>query len=86
MKIRKYSSPKRHSGKKDPMVKEGSSGRYARQKPRQSSLRIGISLAEVKRRLNRPVKRTEKDIEWALGIAGIGEGPEDLSENMRAYL
>lgn len=85
MKGKKYSSFKSYLGKKEPMVKEGGSGRYARQIPRKSSLRIGISLAEAKRRLKRPVKRSEKDIEWALGIVGIGEGPEDLSENMRAY-
>lgn len=86
MKSKKYSSSTRPTAKKEPMVKESSSGRYARQKSRKSGVRIGISLAEVKRRLNRPVKRTDKDIEWALGIAGIGDGPEDLSENMRAYL
>ncbi len=86
MKGRKYSSPKQHSGHNEPMVKESGSGRYARQRSRKPSLRIGISLAEVKRRLNMAVKRSEKDIEWALGIAGIGEGPVNLSENMRAYL
>ena len=86
MKSRKYSSLKQPSGKREPMVKERGSGRYARQVPRKSLLRIGISLAEAKRRLKRPVKRSEKDIEWALGIVGIGEGPENLSENMRAYL
>ena len=68
------------------MVNEGSSSGYARQKPRKSSLRIGITLAEAKKRVSRPVKRSKKDIEWALGIGGIGEGPEDLSENMRGYL
>jgi hypothetical protein len=86
MKRKKYSSHKSSSGKKEPMVQEGSSGRYARQIPRKSSVRIGISLAEAKKRLRTPVKRSEKDIEWALGIVGIGEGPPDLSENMRAYL
>lgn len=68
------------------MVKEGSSSGYARQKHRKPSLRIGITLAEAKKRVARPVRRSKKDIEWALGIGGIGEGPEDLSENMRAYL
>lgn len=87
MKGKKYSPPKQHSGKKEPMVKEARSGGwYARQKSRKSSLRIGISLAEAKRRLKTPARRSKKDIEWALGIVGIGEGPEDLSENMRAYL
>ncbi|MBI2211164.1 MAG: hypothetical protein HYU47_11335 [Deltaproteobacteria bacterium] len=86
MKNRKYSSSGRARAKKEPMVKESSSSRYARQVSRKSSLRIGISLAEAKRRLKTPVKRSKRDIEWALGIVGIGEGPEDLSENMRAYL
>lgn len=87
MKSKKYASHKSALSEKAPMVKEESSGRYARQITRtKSSVRIGISLAEAKRRLKRPVKRSEKDIEWALGIAGIGEGPADLSENMRAYL
>ncbi len=67
------------------MVRERGSSRYARQKSRKSLPRIGISLAEAKKRLSRPVKRSEKDIEWALGIVGIGEGPADLSENMRVY-
>lgn len=86
MKKSRYSSREKTPGKNEPMVKEGGSGRYARQRSPKPSLRIGISLAEAKKRLSKPVKRSEKDIEWALGIAGIGEGPEDLSENMRAYL
>lgn len=86
MRRKRYSFREEPSGKKEPMVKEAGSGRYARQKSRRSLPRIGISLAEAKRRLSRQVKRSEKDIKWALGIVGIGEGPEDLSENMRVYL
>ena len=86
MKEKKYRSSEKASGRKEFMVKEEGSSGYAHQKPRKSSLRIGITLAEAKRRVSRPVKRSKKDIEWALGIVGIGEGPEDLSENMRAYL
>lgn len=86
MKNKKYSSPPRATAKKEPMVKESSSGRYARKKSRRLLPRIGISISELRKRLSRPVKRSRKDIEWALGIAGIGEGPEDLAENMRAYL
>jgi len=86
MKSRKYSSSNRILGKKEPMVKERNSGRYARRKSRRLLPRIGISITELRKRLSRPVRRTEKDINWAMGIAGIGEGPEDLSENMRAYL
>ncbi len=79
---KKYRVP----GQKEPMVKEESARRYARQKSRRSLPRIGISVSELRKKLAKPVRRTEKDIAWALGIAGIGEGPEDLSENMRAYL
>jgi len=86
MKGKKYSSREKAAGRREPTVKEQGSSRYARQKSRKSSLRIGISLTEASRKLGRPVTRSAKDIEWALGIAGIGEGPEDLSQNMRAYL
>ena len=44
------------------------------------------SLSIVKRRLKQPVKRTKRDIVWALGIVGIGEGPADLSQRARDYL
>ena len=86
MKSKGYPSRKPRSKIEESMVKEGDSSVYARQKPRKPSLRIGITLAEAKKRVARPLKRSEKDIKWALGIVGIGEGPEDLSENMRAYL
>ncbi len=45
-----------------------------------------MSLAQAKKRLGKPVKRDAKEIRWAMGIAGIGAGPKDLAENMRAYL
>ena len=86
MKGKKYSSREKASGRQEPTVKERGSGQYARQKSRKSSPGIGISLTEASRKIRRPVTRSEKDIEWALGIAGIGEGPEDLSQNMRVYL
>ena len=86
MKSKKYSSPARATAKKEPMVRESGSSRYARRKSRRLLPRIGISITELRKRLSRPVRRSEKDINWAMGIAGIGEGPEDLSENMRAYL
>ena len=86
MKSKKYSSHTRATAKKELMVKERGSGRYARKKSRRLLPRIGISISELRKRLSRPVRRSERDINWAMGIAGIGEGPEDLSENMRAYL
>ena len=85
MKGKRYFSRKAAPDRKEPIVKEEGFGRYARQISHKS-LSIGISLAQAKKRLSRPVKRSAKEIQWALGIAGIGEGPEDLSENMRAYL
>jgi len=45
-----------------------------------------LSVSRLKRKLKRPVKRSKKEIAWALEIAGIGEGPENLSKNMRDYL
>jgi hypothetical protein len=47
---------------------------------------LGLSVAAVKRRFKKPVKRTESEIAWALEIAGIGEGPRDLSKKTREYL
>ena len=86
MKTKKTSSGKNVGREKEPMVQEASS-RYRRQVARKSTtLRMGISLAAAKKRLRKPASRSKKDIHWALGIAGIGEGPEDLSANMRAYL
>ncbi len=84
MKGKKYLSRKAAPDRKEPVVKE-EGGRYARQMSHKS-LSIGISLAQAKKRLSKPLRRSAKEIQWALGIAGIGEGPEDLSENMRAYL
>jgi len=85
MKGKKYLSRKGLSERNEPKVKE-EGGRYARQISYKASLSMGINLTQAKKRLSRPVKRSAKEIEWALGIVGIGEGPEDLSENMRAYL
>jgi len=45
-----------------------------------------LSVSRLKRKLKRPVKRSKKEIAWALEIAGIGEGPENLSKNMRDHL
>ena len=86
MKSRKHlSSGKKFTGK-EPMVKEAKARPYARKKAEKSATRAAINIGSVKRRLKKPVKRTDKDVAWALEIAGIGEGPEDLSENMREYL
>jgi hypothetical protein len=59
---------------------------YGRKKERGQGIRAAASIAAVKRRLKKPVKRTKRDIEWALDIAGIGEGPSDLSQRARDYL
>lgn len=85
MKAKKYSSGKEVSKKNEHLIKEDGS-RYARQMSYKSALSLGINLTQAKKRLSKPAKRTVKEIRWALGIVGIGEGPKDLSENMRAYL
>jgi hypothetical protein len=71
--------------KTEPRVKE-EGVRYGRHVSHKAGPSLGLSLAQAKKRLSKPVKRSAKEIRWALGIAGIGEGPKDLSENMRAYL
>ena len=85
MKVKKYLSDKRVSEGMEPKVKEDG-GRYARQMSYKAALSVGINLTQAKKRLGKPAKRTAKEIRWALGIVGIGAGPADLSENMRAYL
>ena len=86
MKRKKYSHSEKALGNQAPIVKEGGSHSYAHKKSVRVSPAIGISLAEAKKRLGKPVRRSDKDIKAALKIVGIGQGPQDLSENMRAYL
>jgi len=85
MKAKKYFTPVKLSRKNAPRVEE-ESVRYGRAPSRKSGLGPGMSLAQAKKRFSKPVKRSAKLIRWAMGIAGMGEGPKDLSENMRAYL
>lgn len=86
MKAKKYSySGKEVSKRNEHLIKENA-GRYARQMSYKAPLSVGINLAQAKKRLSKPAKRTAKQIRWALGIVGIGKGPKDLSENMRVYL
>jgi len=47
---------------------------------------FGTPLEEVKKLMGKPFERSEETIEKMLSIIGIGEGPEDLSVNLRAYL
>ncbi len=70
---------------KQSAVREAKAHPYAREKDRRST-QIALSVATVKRRLKKPVKRSKKEIAFALDIAGIGEGPADLSEKTREYL
>ena len=53
---------------------------------RQKSSTVGITIEEFKDKWTAPQQRSPELVEWALAIAGIGEGPEDLSRNFRAYL
>jgi hypothetical protein len=85
MKAKKYSSGKEVSKKNEHVIKEDGS-RYARQMSYKAALSLGINLTQAKKRLSKPAKRTAKEIRWAMGIVGIGKGPKDLSQNMRAYL
>ena len=85
MRTKKYLSQDGLIEKTGPRIKE-EGARYGRQLPQKAGLSVGMSLAQAKKRLSKPVKRSAKEIRWALGIAGIGKGPKDLSENMRSYL
>lgn len=69
-----------------PLVREAKGQPYGREKNQMYGSQVALSIAAVKRRLKKPVKRSQKEIAWALEIAGIGEGPADLSEKMRDYL
>jgi hypothetical protein len=86
MPSKRYLDSGEESTGKEPMVKEAKGQAYAREKDRRNTTQVALSIAGVKRRLKKPVKRSNRDIAWALEIAGIGYGPEDLSRNMREYL
>lgn len=49
--------------------------------------RIGVSIDEIRERLDQPEERTPEEIEEAKKIVGIWHsGIEDLSENVHEYL
>ena len=68
------------------MVNEARPTIYGRQSARRKATGFASSIAAVKRRIKNPVKRSRAEIAWALEIAGIGEGPADLSANKGDYL
>jgi len=63
------------------MAKEAKARVYARERYKRNTAIVG-----VKRRLKKPIKRSKREIAWALEIAGIGDGPADLSASAREYL
>jgi hypothetical protein len=67
------------------LIKEAKAQPYGRKTERRQDSRAA-SVASVKRRLKKPIKRSDRDIEWALEIAGIGDGPADLSQRAHEYL
>ena len=74
------------SSTKQAMVSEATVRSYARERDRKRTPQVALSIATVKRRLKKPVKRTKREIAGALEIAGIGEGRADLSENAPRWL
>ena len=70
----------------NPMIREAKAEAYGRGRDQKEFLQNTLNITSLKRKLKRPVKRSKEEIAWALGIAGIGEGPADLSRNMREYL
>ncbi len=74
------------SAAKEPMVKEAKARVYAREKDKRNTAKVTLTIASVKRRLKEPIKRSKREIAWALEIAGIGDGPADLSASALEYL
>ena len=60
--------------------------RYGRSQKGKNAFPGAVRLAVLRKRLRKPVKRSKRDIAWALAIVGIGEGPKDLSTRAREYL
>ena len=69
-----------------PLIRESKAEAYGREKGEKEIRPSAISISSLKRKWKRPAKRNRREIAWALEIAGIGEGPQDLSRNMREYL
>ncbi len=44
------------------------------------------NLGNLKEELDKPVKRTPEDIEEAMSIVGIFDGPKDMAKHFRSYL
>jgi hypothetical protein len=85
MPSKKYPSTTDRPTAREPVVKEAKAQAYGRKREHGQDTRAA-SMASVKRRLKKPVKRSKPDIAWALDIVGIGAGPVDLSERAREYL
>lgn len=49
-------------------------------------VRVGLTMQELRAKLQQPAQRTPEDIAQLESIAGSYSGPEDLSSNMRDYL
>jgi hypothetical protein len=86
MSKKRYPRVSDESAAKEPRVKEAKARAYAREKDKENTTKIALKIGSVKRHLKKPIKRSKKEITWALEIAGIGEGPADLSENVREDL
>jgi len=86
MPSKKYPSASQESSAKASLVREAKAQPYGRGHNRRRDSQLGLSVAAVKRRLKKPVQRSKSEIAWALEIAGIGEGPRDLSNKTREYL
>ena len=86
MSKKRYTRVSDESAAKEPKVKEAKARVYGREKDKENAAKIALKIARVKKRLKKPIKRSKKEIAWALEIVGIGEGLADLSENTREYL
>jgi len=67
------------------LVNEAKPKDYGGRSERRNTAGMASNIAAVKKRLKNPPKRSKAEVAWALEIAGIGEGPADLSQRVREY-
>jgi hypothetical protein len=66
----------------------GSPAKKERQEAHKSraTAKVGVDLAEARKHVSAPQRRSSRLIESVLREAGSADGPADLSTNLRRYL
>jgi hypothetical protein len=86
MPSKRYRRISEEASTKQPAASEVTARSYARERDKKTTLQIALSIATVKRKLKKPVKRSKRETARALEIAGIGDGLAGLSENAPRWL